>query len=139
MSKITTFFMFEGKAEEALNFYISLFDNSKIIEILRYGANEDGIEGTVKQASFLLCGQPLMCIDSSVKHGFSFTPSISLYVTCDTEREIERVFDALAQEGTVHMPLAAYPFSQKFGWVADQFGVSWQLNLADDAVGKHTS
>lgn len=128
--KITTFLMFSGQAEEAMNHYISIFDQSEIISIERYGANEDGAEGTVKHAAFSLNGQMFMCIDSSVKHDFTFTPAISLYVTCDSEDEIVRVFEKLSQDGTVLMPLAAYPFSEKFGWVQDKFGVSWQLNLA---------
>lgn len=71
-----------------------------------------------------------MCIDSSVKHEFTFTPAISLYVKCDTEDEIDRLFEKLTQDGAVLMPLQAYPFSQKFCWVVDKFGVSWQLSLA---------
>lgn len=128
--KITTFLMFEGNAEEAMNFYISLFDQSEMINITRYGANEEGVEGSVKKASFSLNGQVFMCIDSYVKHGFTFTPAISLYVTCDTEVEIDNVYERLSEEGTVLMPLAAYPHSEKFGWVQDRYGVSWQLSLA---------
>lgn len=128
--QISTFFMFEGKAEEAMNFYTSIFDNSEILSISRYGANEAGPEGTVLHATFSLNGQEFMCIDSFVKHDFSFTPSISLYVTCDTEEEIDRAFEKLSQDGSVLMPLAAYPFSEKFAWVADKFGVTWQLTLA---------
>lgn len=128
--QITTFFMFEGKAEEAMNYYTSIFDNSEILSISRYGANEAGPEGTVLHATFSLNGQEFMCIDSFVKHDFSFTPSISLYVTCDTEEEIDRAFEKLSQDGNVLMPLAAYPFSEKFAWVADKFGVTWQLTLA---------
>jgi predicted 3-demethylubiquinone-9 3-methyltransferase (glyoxalase superfamily) len=129
--KITTFFMFEGKAEEAMNFYTSIFDNSEIRTISRYGANEEGPEGTVRLATFSLNGQDFMCIDSFVQHHFTFTPSISLYVTLDTEEEIDRVYEKLSQNGSVLMPLAAYPFSKKFGWVADRFGVTWQLTLAE--------
>ncbi len=132
MPKITTFLMFDGKAEEAMNFYTSLFDHSEIKSISRYGSNEAGGEGTVLHATFTLNGQEFMCIDSNVKHEFTFTPAISLFVTCDTEAEIERVFEKLSQDGTVLMPLAAYPFSEKFGWVTDKYGVSWQLNLAKD-------
>lgn len=128
--QISTFFMFEGNAEEAMNFYTSIFDNSEILSISRYGANEAGPEGTVLHATFSLNGQEFMCIDSFVKHDFSFTPSISLYVTCDTEEEIDRAFEKLSQDGSVLMPLAAYPFSEKFAWVADKFGVTWQLTLA---------
>ncbi|WP_313641252.1 VOC family protein [Paenibacillus sp.] len=131
--KIMTFLMFEGKAEEAMNFYTSLFDDSEIISIKRYGANEAGTEGSVMQASFTLHGQVFMCIDSHVQHGFTFTPAVSLYVNCESEAEIEKVFEELGQGGQVLMPLGSYPFSPKFGWVADRFGVSWQLNLLGNA------
>jgi predicted 3-demethylubiquinone-9 3-methyltransferase (glyoxalase superfamily) len=128
--KITPFLMFTGRAEEAMNYYISIFDNAEILSIQRYGPNEAGAEGSVLHATFSLNGQVFMCIDSAVTHQFTFTPSISFYVTCETEAEIDRLFAKLSQDGQVLMPLAAYPFSPKFGWVADQFGVSWQLSLA---------
>ncbi|MDB4894123.1 MAG: 3-demethylubiquinone-9 3-methyltransferase [Firmicutes bacterium] len=128
--KVTTFLMFSGQAEEAMNLYTSLFDQSEIISIQRYGLNDGGTEGNVMHATFSLHGQVFMCIDSSVNHAFAFTPAISLYVTCDAEPEIERVFATLSQDGAVLMPLAAYPFSKRFAWVTDKYGVSWQLNLA---------
>ncbi|SFL59753.1 Glyoxalase superfamily enzyme, possibly 3-demethylubiquinone-9 3-methyltransferase [Paenibacillus sp. 1_12] len=129
MTQITTFLMFEGKAEEAMNFYTSIFEKSEITSISRYGANESGTEGKVIHATFTLNGQEFMCIDSSVQHNFTFTPSMSLYVSCDTDADIVRVFEKFSLDGAVLMPLAAYPFSKKFGWVADKYGVSWQLNL----------
>ena len=127
--KVTTFLMFDGKAEEAINYYVSIFDHTEILSIERYGPNEAGEEGTVLRASFSLYGQVFMCIDSNMRHDFSFTPSMSLFVTCATEEEIGRLFEKLSQGGQVLMPLAAYPFSDKFGWVSDKYGVSWQLNL----------
>ncbi|SHN82030.1 VOC family protein [Desulfitobacterium chlororespirans] len=128
--KITTFLMFQdGNAEEAMNFYISLFDNSKIVNITRYGANEAGQEGTVMHAVFSLNGQEYMCIDSYVKHEFTFTPAISLYVTCDSKEEIDKVFEKLSEGGQILMPLDSYPFSARFGWVNDKYGVSWQLSF----------
>lgn len=129
--KITTFLMFEGKAEEAMNFYTSLFDQSEIVSISRYDENGPGKEGTVIHAIFTLNGQEFMCIDSYVNHNFTFTPAMSLYVTCETEEEIETVFHKLAQDGAILMPLGAYPFSKKFGWLNDKYGVSWQLTLAE--------
>jgi predicted 3-demethylubiquinone-9 3-methyltransferase (glyoxalase superfamily) len=129
MQKIRTFLMFEGKAEEAMNYYISLFEGSGITGIDRYGPNEGGNEGTVRKATFTLKGQEFMCIDSSVKHNFTFTPAVSLFVTCATEEEIDRLFGKLSQGGSVLMPLDTYPFSKKFCWVADKFGLSWQLSL----------
>lgn len=129
--KITTFLMFEGKAEEAMNFYTSLFDQSEIVSISRYDENGPGKEGTVIHATFTLNGQEFMCIDSFVNHDFTFTPAMSLYVTCETEEEIEIVFNKLAQDGAVLMPLGSYPFSKKFGWLNDKYGVSWQLTFAE--------
>jgi len=127
--KVTTFLMFDGKAEEAMNYYASIFDQAEILSIERYGPNGAGEEGTVLRASFSLYGQIFMCIDSNMKHNFSFTPAMSLYVACATEEEIARLFEKLAHGGQVFMPLAAYPFSDRFGWLSDKFGVSWQLNL----------
>ncbi|MYV80128.1 VOC family protein [Streptomyces sp. SID1046] len=133
--KITTFLMFEGRAEEAMTFYLSLFDDAEVLGISRYGADGagGGEEGKVRHASFSLAGQTLMCIDSSVKHEFGFTPAVSLYVQCDSAAEIERLYGALAEQGTELMPLGSYGFSARFGWVNDRFGVSWQLNLLDEA------
>ena len=127
--KITTFLMFEGKAEEAMNFYVSVFDRAEIGSIHRYETTEAGAEGNVVHATFFLAGQMFMCMDSNVKHDFTFTPSMSLYVSCTTEEEIDRLFEKLSKGGSTLMPLAKYPFSEKFAWVADKYGVSWQLNL----------
>ncbi len=130
MEKVIPFLMFQdGKAEEAMNFYTSLIEDSEITNIVRYGANESGAEGTIMQATFTLKGQEFMCIDSNVKHGFSFTPSFSIYVTCNTEDEIQNLYQRLNEGGQALMPLDNYGFSKKFGWVNDRFGVSWQLNL----------
>lgn len=129
--KITTFLMFDGKAEEAMNYYLSVFDQAEILSIQRYGADGPGTEGTVAHAIFSLYGQSFMCMDSNVKHDFTFTASTSLYVACATENEIDRFFEKLSQGGSVFMPLANYPFSKKFGWLADKYGVSWQLNQED--------
>lgn len=128
--KITTFLMFEGNAEEAMTFYLSLFEDVEIISITRHGADGPGAEGSVQHASFSLAGQRFMCIDSPAKHEFTFTPSMSLFVQCADEAEIDRLYAALAEQGAALMPLGDYGFSAKFGWVNDRFGVSWQLNLA---------
>jgi predicted 3-demethylubiquinone-9 3-methyltransferase (glyoxalase superfamily) len=133
LQKITTFLMFEGKAEEAMRFYTSLFADSEIRSVTRYGADEAGAEGTVQHATFTLAGQQFMCIDSPATHDFAFTPSMSLYVQCASDEEIERLYGALGEGGQVLMPLDCYGFSPKFGWVNDRFGVSWQLTLAEPA------
>lgn len=79
-------------------------------------------------ALFSLNGRHIRCIDSPVKHDFTFTPATSLYVTSADENQISRYFAALSEEGQILMPLDSYPFSKKFGWVQDRFGVSWQVN-----------
>lgn len=130
MQKVTPFLMFQdGKAEEAMKYYTSLIEDSGIISINRYGANEVGDEGTVMHAAFSLKGQEFMCIDSNIKHEFTFTPSFSFYITCDSEEEINNLYEKLMMDGQALMPLGDYGFSQKFGWLNDRFGVSWQLNL----------
>lgn len=123
------FLMFEGKADEAMNFYVSLFPEGKIIDISRYGAGEPGPEGSVRVATFSLAGQNVMCIDSPVKHAFTFTPAFSFFVDCASEDEVRRYAAALGEGGQTFMPLGNYGFSQLFTWVGDRFGVSWQLNL----------
>lgn len=130
MQKLTTFLMFEGKAEEAINFYISLFKNSKINSISRYGAQGPGPEGSVIHAVFSLNGQEFMAIDSHMKHAFTFTPAMSIYVQCENNEELESLYGKLVEGGKALMPLGDYGFSKRFGWVNDRFGVSWQLNLA---------
>ncbi|WP_010651565.1 VOC family protein [Oceanobacillus massiliensis] len=130
MEMVTPFLMFQdGKAEEAMTFYTSLIEDSAITNIVRYGANESGDEGTVMQATFTLKGQEFMCIDSNVIHQFSFTPSFSIFVTCNTEEELDNIYQKLNEGGQALMPLGDYGFSKKFGWLNDRFGVSWQLNL----------
>jgi predicted 3-demethylubiquinone-9 3-methyltransferase (glyoxalase superfamily) len=121
--------MFEGAAEEAMRFYVSLFPGSEIGHVERYGPGEPGPEGSVKHATFTVAGQELMCSDSFVKHGFTFTPSISLFVDCESAAELDAAFARLAEGGQALMPIGDYGFSARFGWVADRFGVSWQLNL----------
>jgi predicted 3-demethylubiquinone-9 3-methyltransferase (glyoxalase superfamily) len=130
MEKVIPFLMFQdGNAEEAMNLYTSIIEDSQITSIVRYGANEAGLEGTVMQATFTLKGQKFMCIDSYIKHQFSFTPAFSIFITCNTEEELDNLYEKLNEGGQALMPLNDYGFSKKFGWLNDRFGVSWQLNL----------
>ena len=73
-----------------------------------------------------------MCIDSPAKHAFTFTPPVSIYVNCTSESEVEILFEKLSEGGSILMPLAEYPDSKKFAWIADEFGVSWQIGLQGD-------
>lgn len=126
---IATCLMFEGAAEEALSFYKTVFADTTIESLERYGPGEPGKAGTIKVAKFTLAGHQMMCLDSAISHGFTFTPSTSLFVTFEHLSEIEAAYNSLSAGGGVLMPMANYGFSQKFGWVNDRFGVSWQLNL----------
>ncbi len=133
MKRIAPFLMFSGeqrnKAEEAIGLYVSLFANSEILSIERYGPGEIEPEGTVKLLRFTLNGTELMAIESALDHRFTFTPSISLYVECESEEEVDVTFGKLAEGGMALMPIDNYGFSTRFGWVQDRYGVSWQLNL----------
>ena len=122
--------MFEGKAEEAITFYVSLIPNSRIVDIKRYDAEAQGKEGSIMTAFFEIGGLTVMCTDSPVSHNFTFTPSSSLFVTCASESELERLAAALGEGGQVLMAIGSYGFSTRFTWLNDRFGVSWQLNLA---------
>jgi predicted 3-demethylubiquinone-9 3-methyltransferase (glyoxalase superfamily) len=124
-----THLMFEGTAEKAMNLYVSLFPGSEIKGLERYGPGEQGAEGSIKRADFILAGHRLICIDSPVKHGFTFTPSMSLLIDCANEAELNEAFKQLSDGGRVLMPPDNYGFSKKFVWLQDRFGVSWQLNL----------
>jgi predicted 3-demethylubiquinone-9 3-methyltransferase (glyoxalase superfamily) len=129
-TQISTFLTFqENNAEQAMNFYTGLFDNSEITDVHRYGKDGPGKEGSIMKATFVLNGKQFICSDSFVKHAWTFTPAISNWVECTDEHQLETLFSSLGQNGQVMMPLNNYGFSRKFGWVADQFGISWQLNL----------
>jgi predicted 3-demethylubiquinone-9 3-methyltransferase (glyoxalase superfamily) len=127
--QISTFFMFEGQAEEALRFYVGLLPNSSIESIETYGANEPGREGSVKRAAAILAGTRYQFIDSPVKHAFGFTPAISLFIDCDSKDQLEKFSSALIEGGHYLMGPANYGFSQWFCWLQDRWGISWQLNL----------
>ncbi|QEH32315.1 3-demethylubiquinone-9 3-methyltransferase [Aquisphaera giovannonii] len=127
--QIATFLMFEGKAEEAMTLYVSVFAGSQVISVEKYGPGEPGAEGSIKVAEFALAGHRMKCIDSPMKHGFTFTPSVSLFVDCADEAEFDRAFATLGEGGGVLMPPGNYGFSRKFAWISDRYGVSWQLNV----------
>ena len=120
--KITPSLMFvgdvAGKAEEAMRFYTSIFDDSSIGNIRRYGQGEEPDSvGTVKHASFTLAGQEFAAMDSAREHNFTFNEAISLIVHCDTQEEIDRYW----------AKLSAVPESEACGWLKDRYGLSWQI------------
>jgi predicted 3-demethylubiquinone-9 3-methyltransferase (glyoxalase superfamily) len=139
MQKIVPCLWFDKDAEEAMNFYVSVFANSqaKIVSIKRYPEEVPaefmkGMEGKVLTGQFDLAGHRFMALDGGPH--FAFTPAISFFVRCQTEDEVDRYWNSLSDGGTVLMPLDKYPFSEKYGWIQDKYGVSWQVILAEDTV-----
>ena len=126
-TRIRTHIMFEGVAEEAMKYYVSLFPNSVVLDSQRY--EEGDSKGKLYLGTFTLAGREFMCIDSPIKHEFGITPAISIFVDCDSAAEQEALLEALSTDGQVLMPLDDYGFSSRFAWLQDRFGVSWQLNL----------
>ncbi|WP_172370358.1 VOC family protein [Sporosarcina jiandibaonis] len=127
--KITPLLMFNGNAEEAIKFYASIFNNAHIESILHQE------NGTVMHATFTLHGQTFMAIDNGNENDIHpFTAAFSLCVSCETEQEIDTVFKKLAKDGKILMDLGPTPFSVKFAWIEDQYGVSWQLNLEGEKL-----
>ena len=126
---VAAFLMFEGAAEEAMNFYVSLFPGSEVKQVTRYGPGQEVEEGSFQRAEFTIAGYRLLCFNSPVGHGFTFTPSISLFVDCSNEQEFEHAIKGLSVDGEFLMPPDNYGFSTRFAWVNDRWGVSWQINL----------
>lgn len=126
---VSTHLMFEGNASEALSLYSSVFEDFKIIKIEKYGPDETMPEGDIKLVVAGMGDQRFQFYDSPVKHDFTFTPAISIFVDFASAEELEKAYHKLSEEGQVFMPLENYGFSRLFGWVQDRFGVSWQLNL----------
>ena len=127
--RLFPFLMFEGRANDAIEHYTSLFDDAEVHSLRRRAPDDATAPGTVEHAEVVLAGQRLLFFDSPVAHAFGFTPAVSLYVACRDRAEIDRLFAALGDGGEVLMELGDHGFSARFGWVNDRFGVSWQLNL----------
>ena len=120
--QVTPFLMFEGAAEAALELYVTAFEDAEVVDLQR---SEDG---TIEAAFLRIGEQRIRLFDSPVKHDFGFTPAVSLFVEFDTPEEVDATFAKLSDGGGVLMGLDAYPFSPRFAWINDRFGVSWQLS-----------
>ncbi len=134
MQKITPFLWFDSQAEEAAKLYASLFDGSKIGGVRRYGDAGPGPKGHVMTLAFQIAGIDLMALNGGP--AFAFTPAVSFFVTCSSEKQIDSLWTKLSEGGKVFMEYGKYPFSEKFGWASDRYGLTWQLNLA---AGKATN
>ena len=116
----STYLMFTGQAADALALYTGVFPES----------TSSVRPGPVYMADWNLAGHNVMLVDSPPVHDFTFTPSTSLFIEFEDAASLDAAFGTLSEGGKVFMPLDNYGFSQRFGWIADKFGVSWQLNLA---------
>ena len=115
MQKITPFLWFDGKAEEAMNFYISIFKDSKIVSVTRYGEAGPGPKGTVMTAKFELNGQEFVALNGGPQ--FTFTEAISFVVNCETQQEVDELWEKLSAGGQ----------KSRCGWLKDKYGLSWQV------------
>jgi len=115
MQKITPFLWFDGKAEEAMNFYVSVFKNSKVGRVTRYGEAGPGPKGTVMSATFELEGQEFYALNGGPQ--YKFTPAISFFVNCETQQEVDELWAKLSAGGR----------EDRCGWLQDKYGLSWQI------------
>jgi predicted 3-demethylubiquinone-9 3-methyltransferase (glyoxalase superfamily) len=115
VQKITPFLWFDGNAEEAINFYVSIFKNSRIVSLRRYGEAGPGPKGTVMTGTFQIEGQTFYALNGGPQ--YKFTPAISLFVDCATQEEVDELWEKLSAGGHV----------QQCGWITDRFGLSWQI------------
>ena len=115
MQKITPFLWFDGKAEEAANFYVSIFNNSKIERVVRYGDAGPGPKGTVMIVSFHLGGQQFLALNGGPQA--KFNEAVSFVVNCTTQAEVDRFWETLSAGGA----------PGQCGWLTDRYGVSWQI------------
>jgi predicted 3-demethylubiquinone-9 3-methyltransferase (glyoxalase superfamily) len=127
--KITPFLWFDNQAEEAIKFYTSIFPNAEITQLKKWGEGTPFPADKIHSGTFVLEGVQFCAFDAGPQ--FQFNPSISFMVNCDTEDEVERLWQKLSEGGNALMPLDKYPFSEKYGWIVDKFGISWQLILSD--------
>lgn len=130
MKSMTPFLMFQGRAQEAMDYYMEIFEDAEIRYVKEYDADIPEMQGKVMQGVIRIHDQLIMLMDSNVPHEFSFTPSMSFFIECNSMMEIEHSYQKLKKKGAILMPLDEYGFSDSFSWVQDQFGVSWQLNFS---------
>ena len=125
MQKITPHFWFDKEAKEAAEFYTSFLPDSQVTNITTL---HDTPSGDCDVVSFELAGQPFMAISAGPL--FKFNPSVSFHVKCKTKEEVDEIWEQLSSGGKVLMPLDAYPFSERYGWIEDKYGLSWQVIYA---------
>jgi predicted 3-demethylubiquinone-9 3-methyltransferase (glyoxalase superfamily) len=115
MQKITPYLWFDGQAEEAMNFYVSTFNDAKVLHVTRYGEGSRGAAGSVMTATFQLEGQQFVALNGGPE--YTFTPAISFFVNCETQAEVDALWAKLTEGGE----------EGPCGWLTDKFGISWQI------------
>ena len=131
--KVTTFLMFNGNAEEAINLYMDAFEDAEILSMVKYDEESGEMAGAVQHAIFRIKDQVLMAIDNINGVDIEITPAMSLYVTVDNAMEMERLFSKLKSGGAILMPKTEMPPNFKeFTWIVDRFGVNFQLALPEE-------
>jgi predicted 3-demethylubiquinone-9 3-methyltransferase (glyoxalase superfamily) len=132
MSTITPHLWFDREAVEAARLYASIFPDSRVADV---STLRDTPSGDTDVVSFELCGQPFMAISAGPL--FEFTPAVSFLVRCAGKTEVDELWATLAESGTALMPLDAYPFSERYGWTKDRYGLSWQvMHVGAEPVGQ---
>jgi predicted 3-demethylubiquinone-9 3-methyltransferase (glyoxalase superfamily) len=127
MQGITPHLWFDTEAVEAARFYCETFPDSRVTSVVRVPGTPSGDVDTI---AFELFGQPFMAISAGPL--FRFNPSVSFSVACETADEVDRYWERLSADGSVLMELGSYPFSERYGWTSDRYGLSWQVSLAAD-------
>lgn len=117
MQNITPFLWFENQAEEAMKFYVSTFKDSKVIDVVRYGEAGPGEAGSVMTAVFEIEGTRFIALNGGPVEGFTFSPATSFVVNCETQEEVDRLWDTLSEGGRPN----------QCGWLSDRYGVTWQI------------
>lgn len=128
--KIVTHLWYDQQAEEAARFYVSLFPNSKVLDVIHYGKIDPGGETEISSVKFQLDGQLFLALNAGPQ--FKFNESFSMYVNCETQEEVDRLWDALIAGGGEH---------SQCGWLKDRFGLSWQIvpTILDELIGRAQS
>ncbi len=132
MQKIVPFLWFDTQAEEAVNFYTSIFKNAEVTSTARYGETHPERSGSVMTVNFKLEHQDFIALNGGPD--FMFTPAISFFVKLETEAEADVLWEKLVEGGTVLMPFQAYDWSKKYGWLNDKYGVSWQIGVGESGA-----
>jgi predicted 3-demethylubiquinone-9 3-methyltransferase (glyoxalase superfamily) len=140
---LSIYLTFHGNAEEAMNFYISVFENAEVVHVIRARSEDAGwTEGTLQYGIFKIASQQVVCMNAPPPGSrgndiapwpeFEFNPAMTIYVERDSEEGFDKLYEALSEGGDKYLPAQSYGFSPKFAWVNDRYGISWRINLSSN-------